>query len=42
MMTIGRCDARHGEDVSEIQIECEHDPLLLGGFGDDSGIGKAN
>jgi hypothetical protein len=38
----GRFRARHGQNVSEIQIECEHDPFLLGGFGDDIGIGKPN
>ena len=41
MTTLG-ASTRHGEDVSEIQIECEHDPLLLGGFGNDIGIGKPN
>ena len=41
-MTLGVSHARRGENVSEIQIECEHDPLLLGGFGDDIGIGKPN
>ena len=41
MMTLG-ASARHGENVSEIQIEGEHDPLLSGSFGDDIGIGKPN
>ena len=34
--------ARHGENVSEIQIEREHDPSLLDCFDDDIGIGKLN
>src|SRR5205085_12660952 len=37
-----RFTARHGENVSEIQIECKHRPALSRCFCDDLGIGKSN